>query len=118
MQPTEETKRKRRVLSEHESKTCLGHVTNINGFSKRFKPASIKKFDEDVNQLIFYGNKNKIYFPRLYKVTDEMMSDVDVLGSRMLNWILGNIYSAGIVTVNDHSVLSEAIITEQFLHPQ
>jgi hypothetical protein len=41
-----------------------------------------------------------------------------VLGSRILNWILGNIYSTGIVTVNDHHVLIEARITKQFLHPQ
>jgi hypothetical protein len=88
MQPTEETKRKRRVLSKHESKTCLGHVTNTNGFSKIFKPASIKRFGEDINQLIFYGNKHRSYFPRFDKVTDEMMPDVDVLGLRMLNWIL------------------------------
>jgi hypothetical protein len=85
MQPTEETKRIRRVLSEHEAKTCLGHVTKNNGFSKRFKPTSIKRFGEDITQLIFCGNKHKSYFPGLDKVTDEMMSDVDVLGPRMLN---------------------------------
>jgi hypothetical protein len=39
-----------------------------------------------------------------------------VLGPRVLNWILGNIYSTGIVIVDDHSVLSEVIIIEQFLH--
>jgi len=112
MQPTKETKKNKRVLSEQEARTCLGHVTNTNGFSKRFKPASIKRFGDDISQLLFCGNKHKSYFPRLDKVTDEMMSDVDVLGPRMLNWILGNIYSTGIVTVNDHSILSEAIITE------
>lgn len=88
MQPTEETKRKRRVVFEHESKTCLGNVTNTNGFSKRFKLASIKRFGEDISQLIFCGNKHKSYFPGFDKVTDEMMRDVDVLGPRMLNWIL------------------------------
>jgi len=40
-----------------------------------------------------------------------MMLNVDVLGPRVLNWILENIYSTGIVIVDDH-VLSEAIITE------
>jgi methyl coenzyme M reductase gamma subunit len=48
MHPTEETKRKIRDVSEHELKKCLGHVTNTNGFSKRFKPASIKRFGEDI----------------------------------------------------------------------
>jgi hypothetical protein len=89
-----------------------GHVyiTNTNGFSKKFKLAFIERFGEDTSQLIFRGNKHKSYFPGLDKVTNEMMSDVDVLGPRMLNWILENIYSTGIV--NHHSVLSEAIITE------
>jgi len=88
MQSTEETKRKRRNVSEYELKTCLGHVTNTNGFSKRFKHASIKRFGENISQLIFCGNKHKSYFPGFDKVTDEMMPDVDVLGPRMLNWIL------------------------------
>jgi hypothetical protein len=77
---------KRRVLSEHE--TCLGHVTNINGFSKRFKPASIKRFGKDISQLIFCENKHKSYFPGFDKVTNEVMPNVDLLSPRMLNWIL------------------------------
>jgi hypothetical protein len=88
MQLTEETKRKRIVLFEQELKTCLGHVTNTNGFSKRFKPSSMKRFGEDISRLIFCGNKHKSYFHGFDKVTDEMMPDVDVLGPRMLNWIL------------------------------
>jgi hypothetical protein len=86
MQPMDETKMKRRVLSEHE--TYLGHVTNTNGFSKRFKPVSIKRFGEDISQLIFCGNKHMSYFPGFDKVTNEMMPNVDVLGPRILNWIL------------------------------
>jgi hypothetical protein len=85
MQPTEETKKNRRVLSEQEARICQGHVTNTNGFSKRLKPASIKRFGEDISQLIFCRNKHKSYFPGLDKVTDEMMPDVDVLGPKMLN---------------------------------
>jgi hypothetical protein len=112
MQPTEDTKKNRRVLFEQGARTCLGYVTNTNGFSKRFKPTFIKRFGEYISQLIFCGNKHNSYFLRLDKVTDEMMPDVNVLGPRMLNWTFGNVYSTGIVTVNDHSILSEARITE------
>jgi hypothetical protein len=87
MQLTEETKKNQIVLFEHETRTCLGHVTNTNGFSERFKPASITRFGEDICQLIFCGNKHKSYFPGFDKVTDEMIPNVDVLGLRMLNWI-------------------------------
>jgi len=61
---------------------------NLAPKSKRFKPASIKRFGEDISQLIFCGNKHKGYFPGFEKVMNEMMPNVDVLGPRMLNWIL------------------------------
>jgi hypothetical protein len=35
----------------------------------------------------------------------------------MLNRILGNINGTCVVTVDDHGVLSETIVTKKFLHP-
>jgi len=49
---------------------------------------AIKRFGEDISQLIFCGNKHKSYFPGFDKVKNEVMPNVDVLGPRMLNWIL------------------------------
>jgi hypothetical protein len=39
------------------------------------------------------------------------MSDVDVLGLRVLNRILGDIDSTSIITVDNHSILRESIVT-------
>jgi len=39
------------------------------------------------------------------------MSDVNVLGTTVLNWILGNIDGTCIITVDNHGILSESIIT-------
>jgi hypothetical protein len=59
MQPIDETERNRKVLFEHETKTCLGHVTNTNGFSKRFKPALIMRFGCNAPNLSLQIRKQK-----------------------------------------------------------
>jgi hypothetical protein len=46
------------------------------------------------------------------------MSDVDVLGPRVLNGILGDIDGTSIITVDNHSVLRESVVPQQSLHPQ
>jgi hypothetical protein len=35
--------------------TCPRHVTNTNGFSKRLKPVSIKRFGKNASQLVVSG---------------------------------------------------------------
>jgi hypothetical protein len=46
----------------------------------------------------------------------EVMTDVCVLGARMLNWILGNINDICIVAMNSHGILRKAIIRKKLLH--
>jgi hypothetical protein len=41
------------------------------------------------------------------------MSDVDVLGPRMLIGVLGNIDSSSIITVDNHSILRESVVPQQ-----
>jgi len=40
-----------------------------------------------------------------------------VLGPRMLNGVLGNIDSTSIITVDNHSILRESVVPQQYLHP-
>jgi hypothetical protein len=40
----------------------------------------------------------------------EVMSDIDMLGPRMLNWILGDFDSTSIITVDNHSILRESVV--------
>jgi hypothetical protein len=87
------------------------HVTNTNGLFKRLKLATIKRFAKNVSQLVVSGYERKRYYPRFHKITYEVMSDVNVLGTRVLNWILGNIDGTCIITVDNHGILSESIIT-------
>ena len=51
------------------------------------------------------------------KFTNEMMSNLYVFSSRMLNRIFRDIDGTGIVTINGEMFLMNTIIREKFLHP-
>jgi hypothetical protein len=52
------------------------------------------------------------------------MSDVDVLGPRVLNKILGDVDSTSIITVDNHGILRESVVIgynscpQQYIQPQ
>ena len=50
------------------------------------------------------------------KLPNEVMSNLYVFGSRMLNWILRDINGTGIVTIDSEMFLTNTIIMEEFLH--
>ena len=51
------------------------------------------------------------------KLPNEVMSNLYVFSSRMLNWILRDVDGTGIVTVDGKMLLTNSIIMEEFLHP-
>ena len=51
------------------------------------------------------------------KLPNEVMSNLYVFSSRMLNWILRDVDGTGIVTVEGKMLLTNSIIMEGFLHP-
>ena len=51
------------------------------------------------------------------KLPNEVMSNLYVFSSRMLNWILRDVDGTGIVTVDGKMLLTNSIILEEFLHP-
>ena len=51
------------------------------------------------------------------KLPNEVMSNLYVFGSRMLNQILRNVNGTGIVTIDSKMLLINTIIIEEFLHP-
>ena len=51
------------------------------------------------------------------KLPNEMMSNLYVFSSRMLNWILRDVDGIGIVTVDGKMFLTNIVIMEEFLHP-
>ena len=52
-----------------------------------------------------------------YKLLNEVMLNLYVFSSRMLNWILRDVDGTGIVTVDSEMFLTNTIIMKKFLHP-
>ena len=51
------------------------------------------------------------------KLPNEVMSNLYVFSSRMLNWILRDVDGTGIVIVDGKMLLKNTVIMEEFLHP-
>ena len=51
------------------------------------------------------------------KLPNEVMSNLYVFGSRMLNRILIDVNGIGIVAIDSEIFLTNTIIIEEFLHP-
>lgn len=61
--------------------------------------------------MVFSGDERERYYLGFHKITKEVMSDVDVLGPRVLNGILGDVDSTSIITVDNHGILRESVVT-------
>jgi hypothetical protein len=60
--------------------------------------------------VVFSGGERERYYLGFHKIMQEVMSDIDMLGPRMLNWILGDFDSTSIITVDNHSILRESVV--------
>ena len=53
-----------------------------------------------------------------HMVTKKMMTNLDVLCLRVLNWVMSNLDSTLIVAVERHILHVDAIVLERLLHPK
>ena len=67
-------------------------------------------FRSDVNEL---KSKSTIFD----KLPNEVMSNLYMFSSRILNQILRDVDSIGIVTVDGKMLLTNTVIKKEFLHP-
>ena len=74
---------------------------------------SIKRFGEDVSILTFGRDIFKSYNLPFNQIPNKVISNIYVLSLKVLNKILRNIDSTGIITINNHSVLWYPIITQK-----
>ena len=93
------------------------HGDNTNVLTKEFKTFAVKRFGEEVSLLIISGNKLMSEKTNFDKLPNEVMSNLYVFGSRMLNRILRDVDGTSIVTINGETLLTNTIIMEEFLHP-
>ena len=106
-----------KCMRKEEKKKRSIHGNNTNVLTKEFKLFAIKRFGEQVSLLIIDVNKFKSENTNFDKLPNEVMSNLYVFGSRMLNRILRDVDGTSIVTINGKMLLTNTIIMEEFLHP-
>ena len=93
------------------------HGDNTNVLTKEFEMFTVKRFGKQISLLIIGVNEFKSESTIFDKLPNEVMSNLYVFGSRMLNQILRDINGIGIVTIDCKMLLTNTIIMEEFLHP-
>ena len=95
----------------------ISHGDNTNVLTKEFETLTVKRFGKQISLLIIGMNELKSESTIFDKLPNEVMSNLYVFGSRMLNRILRDINGTGIVTIDSKILLTNTIIMEEFLHP-
>ena len=75
--------------------------------TKKFKTFAMKRFSEQVSLLIIGVNKLKSENTIFDKLPNEVMSNLYVFGSRILNRILRDVDGIGIVTIDGEMLLTK-----------
>lgn len=104
-------------MRKEEEKRRSIHGNNTNLLAKEFKLFAIKRFGEQISLLIINVNELKSESAIFDKLSNEVMSNLYVFSSRMLNGILRDVDGTGIVTIDGKMLLTNTIIKEEFLHP-
>ena len=99
---------------EKEKKRLI-HGNNTNVLAKEFKSFAIKRFGEQISLLIISMNELKSKSTIFDKLPNEVMSNLFVFSSRMLNWILRDVDGTSIVTIDGKMLLTNTVIKKKFL---
>ena len=97
-------------MKKEEEKRSSFHGDNINVLMKEFKPFAIKRFGEQINLLIISVNELKSNCTIFNKLTNEVMSNLYMFSSIMLNQILRDIDGSSIVTIDSEVFLMYTIV--------
>ena len=105
-----------KCLRRKEERKRSIHGDDTNFLMKEFKPFVVKRFGEQISPLITSVNKLKSKSTIFDKLPNEVMSNLYMFSSIMLNRILRDVDGTGIVIVNSKMFLTNTIIMEEFLH--
>ena len=106
-----------KCMRKKEDKERSIHGDDPNVLAKEYKPFAIKRFGKQINLLIISVIKFKSKSTIFNKLPNDVMSNLYVFSSRMLNWILRNVDGTSIVIVDGKMLLTNTVIMEEFLHP-
>ena len=102
---------------KEEKRRRSSYEDNTKVLTKEFKVFTVKKFGKQVSLLIIGVNKLKSKSTIFDKLSNEVMLNLYVFSSRMLNRIFRDVNGTGIVTIDGTIFLTNTIIMEEFLHP-
>lgn len=102
---------------EEGERRRLIHGDDTDVLTNEFKTLTVQRFGEQISLLVISVNKLKSESTIFDKLPNEVMSNLYVFSSRMLNRILRDVDSAGIVIVDGKMLLTNTVIMEEFLHP-
>ena len=100
---------------EERKRSIHGDDTDV--LTKEFKTFVVKRFGKQISLLIISVNKLKSESTIFDKLPNEVMSNLYVFSSRMLNQILRDVDDTNIIIVDGKMFLTNMIIMEEFLHP-
>ena len=100
---------------EERKRSIHGDDTDV--LTKEFKTFAVKRFGKQISLLIISVNKLKSESTIFDKLPNEVMSNLYVFSSRMLNQILRDVDDTNIIIVDGKMFLTNMIIMEEFLHP-
>ena len=106
-----------KCMRRKEERKRLIHGDDTHVLAKAFKMFAVQRFSEQISLLIINVNKLKSESTIFDKLPNEVMSNLYVFSSRMLNRILRDVNGTGIVIVDGKMLLTNTIIMEEFLHP-
>ena len=104
-------------MRKKEKRKRSSHEDNTNVLTKEFEAFTVTRFGKQISLLIIGVNKLKCESTIFDKLPNEVVLNLYVFGSRILNWILRNVNGIGIVTIDSEMFLTNTIIMEEFLHP-
>ena len=90
-----------------EERKRSSHGDNTNVLMKEFKTFVVKRFGDQVSLLIIDVNKLKSENTIFDKLPNEVMLNLYVFGSRMLNRIFRDVDGIGIVTIDGEMLLTK-----------
>ena len=104
-------------MRKKEKRRRSSHEDNTNVLTKEFEAFTVTRFGKQISLLIIGVNKLKCESTIFDKLPNEVVLNLYVFGSRILNRILRNVNGIGIVTIDSEMFLTNTIIMEEFLHP-
>jgi hypothetical protein len=78
----------------------------------------VKGFGEDIYELVVGVNMNKVNVPFLIVVSQEVKTDLYVLGFGVKNRVFGYTYGTGAITQQRHSPKLKDIVLQSSNHPK